>query len=558
MNESLFVEFSAWFKSIAKSIEERVNGKKTELTYLYKEMLTEQLSVDLKWNTLTVNSNIVAADVVALSSTLPLKKRDSFGTAGGEIPKLGMKMQLTEKEMTDLDVLKSRNVETKVLVDKIFGDQIKCTMGIHEKMEYMYLQGLSTGFTLIDDDTNVGTGIRVNYGYSDDNRFGATTPWSDIANAKPIDDIKRIVKNAKTKGDTPAILMMDDATFDNFASNQQTRENYAFSQNFVGAQIPTPDLEQVNAMMQKRFKLTIIIVDRTVTTERDGVRTENKPWADGIVVFLRTAKVGKIVYGILAEETRKSPKCIYEKSGSFILLKKWSTEEPFAEFTSSQALVLPVIDNTSSIYLLDTEEAETGVQTEGNTTINIFEDTAMLRSNLITALTEIGIKNVDDDLTDAQLIAIVNKLSDKKEAELRVVLPFFMPSRSVDNDVTFLDNSLISLSVGDKVGSSISSSFASSSSFFPLFLSFSFLANASAFLNLSSSFWMDSKETTSFKSDKAKSIASSSASSAIFFDSLSAIPSNLTCESVTLGYFALNLAITLLFSTAIICKCLDN
>ena len=80
MNQSLFVQFIAYFKAIAKTIEERVNGKKTELTYLYKEMLIEELSVDLQWKSLTVNSNIVAADIVALDSALPLKKRDSFGT----------------------------------------------------------------------------------------------------------------------------------------------------------------------------------------------------------------------------------------------------------------------------------------------------------------------------------------------------------------------------------------------------------------------------------------------------------------------------------------------
>ena len=198
MNQSLFVQFLAYFKAIAKTIEEKVNGKKTELTYLYKEMLTEELSVDLQWKSLTVNSNIVAADIVALDSSLPLKKRDSFGTASGDIPKLGMKLQLSEKQMSDIDVLKARNVETSVLVDKIFQDQVKATMGIHEKLEFIFLQGLSTGIGLVEDENNVGTGIRVDYGYLASNKFGASLPWSN-PNSKPIDDIKRVVKLAKAK-----------------------------------------------------------------------------------------------------------------------------------------------------------------------------------------------------------------------------------------------------------------------------------------------------------------------------------------------------------------------
>ena len=413
MNQSLFVQFIAYFKAIAKTIEERVNGKKTELTYLYKEMLIEELSVDLQWKSLTVNSNIVAADIVALDSALPLKKRDSFGTASGDIPKTGMKLKLTEKQMSDIDVLKARNVETSVLVDKIFQDQVKATMGIHEKMEFIFLQGLSTGVGLVEDENNVGTGVRVDFGYLASNKFGATTPWSD-ANAKPIDDIKRIIKLAKAKGDTIKILMMSDTTFDKFAENAQTRENFAFTQNFVGANIPTPDLEQINNMMARKFGLTLVIVDRTVTTERDGVRTVNTPWATDNVIFLTSNKVGKLAYGILAEETRKSPKVMYEKSGSFILLKKWSEEEPFAEFTSSQCLALPVINNVSSIYLLNCEEAATDAQTEGNSTFE-YKGDVYTKASVIAAINlALGSTKAKSTNADSTLLKYVNELSDEQ------------------------------------------------------------------------------------------------------------------------------------------------
>ena len=413
MNQSLFVQFLAYFKAIAKTIEEKVNGKKTELTYLYKEMLTEELSVDLQWKSLTVNSNIVAADIVALDSALPLKKRDSFGTASGDIPKLGMKLQLSEKQMSDIDVLKARNVETSILVDKIFQDQVKATMGIHEKLEFIFLQGLSSGIGLVEDENNVGTGIRVDYGYLASNKFGASLPWSD-ANAKPIDDIKRVIKEARAKGDNIKVLMMSDVTFDKLAENAQTRENFAFSQNFVGTNIPTPDLEQVNGLMQRKFGLTIVVVDRTVTTERDGVRTVHTPWATDNVIFLTSPKVGKLAYGILAEETRKSPKVMYEKSGSFILLKKWSTEEPFAESTSSQCLALPVINNVSSIYLLNCEEAQADVQTEGDANF-AYKTVNYTRTSVIAAINIAKGKTVaKSSNTEATLLKYVNELSEEE------------------------------------------------------------------------------------------------------------------------------------------------
>jgi len=119
MEKSLFVQFAAYFTAIAKGLVERVNGKKTPLTYVHKEMLTPELSTDLKWQTLNVDGSVVSADVVSMDSALPLKKRDSFGTASGDIPKMGMKFSLNEKTMSDIDVLQARNVETKTLVGKI-------------------------------------------------------------------------------------------------------------------------------------------------------------------------------------------------------------------------------------------------------------------------------------------------------------------------------------------------------------------------------------------------------------------------------------------------------
>ncbi len=71
MNPTLFVELVAkWFGAMAKRFVEKVNGDATAPKYLFKTMLRPELSPDLKWDSLSVNSSIVAADVVALDSEL--------------------------------------------------------------------------------------------------------------------------------------------------------------------------------------------------------------------------------------------------------------------------------------------------------------------------------------------------------------------------------------------------------------------------------------------------------------------------------------------------------
>lgn len=413
MKESLFVKYTAWLSAIILGVITKVNGGKTELSYLHKSMLTEELSTDLKWSTLTVNSTIVAADMVAMDSPLPLKKRDAIGTADGEITKLGMKKQMSEKQLSDIDILVSKKIENKIIVEKIFNDAISCMMGIHEKIEFLFLTSLSNGIGLIEDTENVGTGIRIDFGYKNANKFGVAKPWSD-STSLPLDDIKNVLKAAKAAGASLKFMMMDQSTFDNLADNAQTKQYFAFSQGFVGSAIPVPDLDMVNAMLLKRYKLTIVIVDRTVITERDGVRTVKTPWAANKVIFLETQKVGRLMYGILAEETRQSKAATYAKAGSYILIKKWSSEEPFAEFTSSQALAIPVIDAVDSIYSLDTEEAAVDVQTEGDANF-LYETVSYTKASVADALklaypaTKLTVAS-----TDAKLLEAINKLSEEK------------------------------------------------------------------------------------------------------------------------------------------------
>jgi hypothetical protein len=415
MKESLFVKYTSWLSAIILGVVTKINGGKTELSYLHKSMLTEELSIDLKWSTLTINSTIVAADIVAMDSPLALKKRDAIGTANGEITKLGMKKKLTEKQLSDIDTLVAKKVENRVIIEKIFNDAVSCTMGIYEKIEFVFLYGLSRGLALIEDDTNVGTGVRIDYGYPDANKFGVVTPWS-IATAKPLDDIQRVIKEARSKGVALKFMMMDQNTFDNMAANDQVRQYFAFSQNFVGSSVPVPDQEQVNTMLQKRYKLTIVIVDRTVITERDGKRTVQTPWAENKVIFLETQKVGRLVYGILAEETRQSKSATYAKAGTYILLKKWSEEEPFSEHTSSQALAIPVIDAVDSIYLLDCEEATASLdtQTEGDAVYS-YKTVSYTKPSVISAINAAyEATKAKANNTDATLAKYIDEMSDEQ------------------------------------------------------------------------------------------------------------------------------------------------
>lgn len=354
MEQSLFISWvNKFFPGITLRVVENLNDTKNPLTYLHRTRLKKDYSVTGKWETISSANTMVMADIVAMDSELPLKKRDSISKANGDIPKMGMELKLNEKQLSDLDVLVAQGGSDSQILQKLFADTPKVIGGIYERMEEMFLQGLSTGVTLVEDSENVGTGIRLDYGIPAANKFGVTKVWTDTT-ATPFDDIKRLLVKANADGNAPSIVYMDQNTFDNIAKTAQAKELYAFSQNFVGANIPAPSVSQLNAFTSGRYNFTFEIVNRSVRREKNGVQTITQPWAAGQVTFTPAGVLGSITYARLAEQNHPVENVTYSTVDDFILVSKYRQNKPsLSEYTSSQARVVPVINNVESIYLLD-------------------------------------------------------------------------------------------------------------------------------------------------------------------------------------------------------------
>ena len=363
MEPSLFTAWVAkYFKPLVAKVVEKINGTKTPQTYLHKTMLRKEYSPTLKWNSINVDGSTVAADVVAMDSPLPLKKRDSISKADGDIPKLGMKLALNERTMTDLDILtNSPQVQESTIVAKLFQDTAKCITGIYEVLELMFLQGLSSGVTLISDTANVGLGIRIDFGYKAANKFGVAVVWSAGATGTPVSDFNRVKDVADANGDMITTVMMDPFALNNMLKSTELKQAYAGSLGIAvntSSVLPTPNLAQAQAFVLGQWGWNLKIVNRSVKTERDGVKTTVKPWQEGSVVFLTTEEVGTLTWGTLAEMNHPNKAVTYQTADGFILVSKFHKVDPLKEFTSSQALALPVINNVDEIYLLDSKTVQ--------------------------------------------------------------------------------------------------------------------------------------------------------------------------------------------------------
>lgn len=358
MYPSLFVEYIERIYPKLGNLIEKINGKRNnQLTYLHKTMLRKEYSADQKWESASLNTHHVAADMVAMDSPLPLKQRDSVSSASGKLPKIGMKKALKESDLNAVNIMKSQGANLTQIANKLINDSVACSVGIDERNEANFLTALSEGACLVEEENNTGTALRVNFGYLTENQFGVK-----VADAISHDDIKRVIAKADEDGNTITRIALALSTYNKLRQTQWAKElvaNYRGQVYTNPANLAVPTASAFDeAFADDNNGITFLKIDRSVIVEKNGVRKSIKPWSANKLIFLTSEEVGALVWGTLAEKTNPVAGVVYTTIEDYKLMSKYSKNDPLQEWTSGQALVLPVIENVDQIYSLDSKQVQ--------------------------------------------------------------------------------------------------------------------------------------------------------------------------------------------------------
>ena len=429
MKKSLFIEFiSGIWPKLALYVKEKIDPK--ERTYLHKTMLREVYSADQKWEGTSAKTTYVAADMVAMDSPLPIKKRGSLASSNGKLPKVGMKKILRETEINTINIMKAhytsattdeaRKAEKNRIIQNLTDDGVACSVGIDEKNEANFLTGFCEGIVLVEDEDNSGTGLRVNYGYLDENTFGTI-----IKGELSKEDFENVNDKANEDGNTIVGVMMSKTRFDAMRRQNWAKELFADYEGKIyddGDKLRVPPSRGFQEAFEDEFGYPINIVNRTVIFEKNGKQHSVKPWNDNRLVFYCNEVVGSLVWGTLAESTNPVPDVKYATVDRYKLISKYSKNDPLQEFTSGQALVLPVIENVDQIYVIDCTEsksAEVDEAAEEDDTEDVYitiNGKKYSKPTAIAQLKALGVKNIKTNSSDRVVIEAFNSLSDADEA----------------------------------------------------------------------------------------------------------------------------------------------
>lgn len=434
MKESLFIQFISkiWAKLNLYVKEKEAPAKRT---YLHKTMLTPVYSADQKWEGTSAKTTYVAADMVAMDSPLPIKKRGTLATSNGKLPKVGMKKILRETEINAINIMKAhyatattdeaKNAEKQRILTKLLNDGEACSVGIDEKNEANFLTALSEGVLLVEDEDNAGTGLRVNFGYLDDNTFGTI-----VKGHVSYEDIENVKGKADRDGNTITTLMLSKSKLNEIRKERWARELVADADDKVytdNTTLKVPSVKKFTEAFQDEFEIKLVIVDRSVIFEKNGVQKSKKPWnADRMVFLCADAEnpiVGSLVWATLAEATNPVEGVRYATVDQYKLISKYSKTDPLQEFTNGQALVLPVIEDIDQIYVIDCTEsksADVDTAAEASDTADVFTTVngkKYKKEDLIAQLKALGVRIAKNAKDDA-VIAAINSLSDEQEETL--------------------------------------------------------------------------------------------------------------------------------------------
>jgi len=435
MEESLFIQFvTALWPKLSLYVKTKVNNGRP-MTYLHKQMLTPVYSADQKWEGTSANTVYVAADMVAMDSPLPVKKRDSIAISNGKLPKIGMEKKKGETEINTLNIMNAQYQsmlaagnnaaaasQRQRIIQQFANDSVYCSVGIDEKNEANFLSALSNGVMAVPDDENTGTALRVSYGYEKfpDNHFGVET-----LDSVSRDDIERVLSKANEDGVTITTIVLSLATYRSIKKERWARELVADMKDIAYTEetsLPVPTSTAFDEAFASEFGgIQFMKVDRTVYIEKNGVRTPIKPFNDDKLVFLSSTLVGSLVWGTLAEATRPVAGVQYQTIDDYKLIAEFSTTNPLMEHTTGQALVIPVIENVDQIYTIDKSNAYTvDEDAEAEDTEDVYvtiNGAKYKKADVAAQLTALGYKT-SETVSDATIIKKVNALSDEEEATL--------------------------------------------------------------------------------------------------------------------------------------------
>jgi len=300
-----------------------------------------------------------AASIADRSSSAPLRSRQALDKLTGQVPAIKEKIAMDENDFRNYLTIQQMNVPDEVkkkqLLDLLFGDVQLVGNAAMKRVDYMFLEGLSTGQVTVTVNNNpdgVVATQAIDLLMSASNKKTSTVSWdADPTTTKPITDIGAVVEDAANRGITFDRIIMTRPTFLNLIKSKEVIDLMTGFMRVAKGTL-TPTLAQVNEYLASNLYPSIQIINQNkIGIEKDGKITVQQPFIDASATFIPAGNLGEIKLAMAIEEMKPVPQLSYAKYNN-ALISKWANNDPWIEYTGVELNAFPSFDAIDQIYIL--------------------------------------------------------------------------------------------------------------------------------------------------------------------------------------------------------------
>ena len=275
------------------------------------------------------------------------RNREGIVVNEAEMPFFKESMVIDEKLRQQLNTLIQTSNEAliRVIIARIFDDQIKLITAAYEALERMRMQVLTTGTVTLASN---GQAYTYDYGVPSANKITVTTAWS-AANATPIKDINDAKKLARAKGFKLTRAMCNSNVLEDLANNTSIKDRLYV---LAGGNVEITG-EEVRKFIERETGITIFVNDEGYIDEATGAFTTY--FADDVFVMFPDGELGKTHIGVTPEESDlmngATKAQVTVENG--IAVTTFAIEDPVNVETKVSMVALPSLEMAEALYILD-------------------------------------------------------------------------------------------------------------------------------------------------------------------------------------------------------------
>jgi hypothetical protein len=293
-----------------------------------------------------------SAQFRAWDSETPIGERDSFQRSKIKLPPIGQKLPVSEQETLMLERVRTGGDNRNGYIEAIYRDAAILSGNVHRRMEVARGDVLTDGiFTLTGEN---GLTLSADFGVPGGNKVTAAVPWSDHADASPLQNFKTWIDYyVDLNGERPGRILTSNTVINNLLLSGEIRELFYRGDMVSGG----PNLltaTQLNQVLQAYGVPEMVEYNTKINF--DGANVRVIPEDRVIMLPANPSDLGYTAWGITAESltlaTGQNPGLLFEELPGLVgvVLKEG---DPVLTWTKVGAVGMPLIEQPNLLMVAD-------------------------------------------------------------------------------------------------------------------------------------------------------------------------------------------------------------